>query len=159
MDSAQGAVQQYEYSATFPLLLNISGQPTYFIALKDDSSLVKMYAMVNVQQYQIVATGTSAVNCASNYETLLAENGIISDYDGSVSKGKEVVTGRIEEIRTAVISGNTIYYLQLDSSDVFYSISASVAQQVVVLDVGDRVEITYSPGDGEILAASRVTEK
>lgn len=47
MHSAQGAVQQYGYQATFPLLLNVSGQPTYFMALKDSSSLVKMYAMVN----------------------------------------------------------------------------------------------------------------
>ena len=57
MSSAQGAVQQYSYKATFPLLLNVSDQPTYFMALKDSAGLVKMYAMVNVQQYQVVATG------------------------------------------------------------------------------------------------------
>lgn len=159
MYSAQGAVQQYEYNATFPLLLNISGQPTYFIALKDDSSLVKMYAMVNVQQYQIVATGTSAANCAVNYEMLLAENGVIDDYDGNAAAGTETVTGRIEEIRTAVIGGNTIYYFLLDSSDAFYSISAAASPQIVVLNVGDRVEITYTPGEGDILIASKVLEK
>ena len=51
MLSAQGAVQQYSYQATTPLLLNTGGQPTYFMALKDASQLVKMYAMVNVSQY------------------------------------------------------------------------------------------------------------
>lgn len=34
--SAQGAVQDLGYKATFPLLLNISGQPTYFLAHKDN---------------------------------------------------------------------------------------------------------------------------
>ena len=55
--SAQSQVQQMRYSATFPLLLNIADQPTYFMALKGEDGLVKMYAMVNVQQYNIVETG------------------------------------------------------------------------------------------------------
>ena len=67
MNSAEGVVQHLNYSATFPLLLNISNQPTYFMALKDYAGLVKMYAMVNVQQYQIVATGASVEECQSNY--------------------------------------------------------------------------------------------
>ena len=57
MDSAQSQVQQMRYEATFPLLLNIADQPTYFMALKGADGLVKMYAMVNVQQYQLVETG------------------------------------------------------------------------------------------------------
>ena len=59
MASAEGVVQHLNYVSTFPLLLNISNQPTYFMALKDSAGLVKMYAMVNVEQYQIVATATS----------------------------------------------------------------------------------------------------
>ena len=59
MDSAEGQVQNLRYTATFPLLLNVAEQPTYFMALKDASELVKMYAMVNVNQYQIVATGAT----------------------------------------------------------------------------------------------------
>ena len=70
MDSAMGAVQQYSYQATAPLLLNSGGQPTYFMALKDASQLVKMYAMVNVQQYNIVAIGNSVDECVENYEEL-----------------------------------------------------------------------------------------
>lgn len=63
MDSARGQVQQMNYTATFPLLLNIADQPTYFMALKDAAGLVKMYAMVNVSQYQIVATGSDVAEC------------------------------------------------------------------------------------------------
>lgn len=79
MSSAEGAVQQFSYDATFPLLLNISDQPTYFMALKDAAGLVKMYAMVNVQQYQIVATGNSVRQCQQNYHDLLVDNQIIED--------------------------------------------------------------------------------
>lgn len=82
MSSAEGAVQQFSYDATFPLLLNISDQPTYFMALKDAAGLVKMYAMVNVQQYQIVATGNSVRQCQQNYHDLLVDNQVIED-DGS----------------------------------------------------------------------------
>ncbi|MEG2378415.1 MAG: CvpA family protein, partial [Clostridia bacterium] len=59
MASAEGVVQHLNYKSTFPLLLNISSKPTYFMALKDNAQLVKMYAMVNVEQYQVVATGAT----------------------------------------------------------------------------------------------------
>ena len=71
MDSAEGQVQNLRYTATFPLLLNVAEQPTYFMALKDASELVKMYAMVNVNQYQIVATGATVAECESNYRQML----------------------------------------------------------------------------------------
>ncbi len=76
MSSAEGQVQNLGYKATFPLLLNISGEPTYFVALKDDAGLVKKYAMVNVQKYQIVAVGDSVSACEKSYASLMNENGI-----------------------------------------------------------------------------------
>ncbi|MBQ3496815.1 MAG: CvpA family protein, partial [Oscillospiraceae bacterium] len=84
MASAEGQVQQMSYDATFPLLLNIAGQPTYFMALKDAAGLVKMYAMVNVSQYQIVATGTTVALCEQNYRTMLEQNGLIGEQDAVV---------------------------------------------------------------------------
>ena len=79
--SAQSQVQQMRYTATFPLLLNIADQPTYFMALKGADGLVKMYAMVNVQQYNIVETGGTVAECEANYRRALADNGLISDSD------------------------------------------------------------------------------
>ena len=110
MASAQGQVQHLSYKATFPLLLNISEQPTYFMALKDAAGLVKMYAMVNVSQYQIVATGSTVAECESNYRVMLANNNLIdeSQTDISVSDQQEAA-GVIAEIRSAVIDGNTWY--------------------------------------------------
>lgn len=78
-ESAQSQVQQMSYIATFPLLLNIADQPTYFMALKGADGLVKMYAMVNVQQYNIVETGGTVAECEANYRRTLADNGLISD--------------------------------------------------------------------------------
>ncbi len=147
MDSAQGAVQQFSYKATFPLLLNIGGQPTYFMALKDNSSLVKQYAMVNVQQYQIVATGATVAQCEQNYLALLRENGVRADVTGGVSAEPETVSGRITDIRTAVLDGTTYYYLRLDGEGDFYRVSAAECEAVVTLDVGMAVSVTVS-GEG-----------
>ena len=159
MASAQGQVQHLSYKATFPLLLNISEQPTYFMALKDAAGLVKMYAMVNVSQYQIVATGSTVAECESNYRVMLANNNLIdeSQTDISVSDQQEAA-GVIAEIRSAVIDGNTWYYLRLSGSDVYYAISAAADQNVVILNAGDDVSVKYAAGEGSICKAYAVTK-
>lgn len=164
--SAQGAVQNFKYTATFPILLNISGQPTYFMSLKDDSNLVKMYAMVNVEQYQVVVTGSKISECTENYMKKLKENGInisvdidnIDDNptsDDAVQPDTKVVTakGKVEDIRTAVIAGESYYYIKLENGDKYYSVKASDEQQVVILNVGDKVEITHDESEEAIIEA------
>lgn len=136
--SAQGVVQDLGYTATFPLLLNIGGQPTYFMSLKDGSDLVKMYAMVNVAQYQVVATGNTVSACESNYLSLLAQNNIPTT---NVEIPETGVSGVVAEIRTAVMNGNTYYFIRLEGQEEFYSISATTDQNVVLLNVGDSVTI------------------
>ncbi len=159
MDSAEGAVQQFSYTATFPLLLNIGGQPTYFMALKDYSNLVKQYAMVNIQQYQIVATGATVVACEQNYLALLRENNITADVAGTdVPNEAKTVTGRLDEIRTAVLDGTTYYYLRLEGEDIFYRVSAVECENAVILNVGDDVTITASSqSGGSIVQAESVS--
>ena len=163
MSSAQGAVQQYSYQATFPLLLNISGQPTYFMALKDASSLVKMYAMVNVQQYQIVAAGYSVSECAANYETMLLERDIVSEEEihfDTGMPGSQTVSGVIADIRQAVIDGNTCIYIRLLDDELYYVVSAADDPTAVILDIGDRVGLRYQADavSGGIVSASLVQE-
>ena len=158
MDSARGQVQQMNYTATFPLLLNIADQPSYFMALKDAAGLVKMYAMVNVSQYQIVATGSSVADCESSYRLMLARNGLISDSDTDVKPtGQGQVTGTIAEIRSAVVEGNTWYYLRLQDGTVYYAISAADDKNAVILSVGDQVTVTFAEGEDRILSAYSVT--
>lgn len=155
MDSARGQVQHLGYTATFPLLLNVGGEPTYFMAMKDQAQLVKKYAMVNVQQYQIVATGDTVAECEQSYLELLNQTGIM---DGDITlSGTETVNGTIAEIRSAVLDGNTVYFIKLIGSDVFYSISAVEQPLAVILNSGDQVAVTYRPGEGSILGGVEIT--
>ena len=145
MNSAEGVVQHLNYSATFPLLLNISNQPTYFMALKDYAGLVKMYAMVNVQQYQIVATGASVEECQSNYYKLLRQNKLDTGEAPILPADEDTVTGTVTALRSAVIEGTTMYYVTLDAGNTVYCISAGEVEKVILLNVGDRITITYEP--------------
>ena len=145
MASAMGVVQDLGYTATFPLLLNIAGEPTYFIPLKDATELVKMYAMVNVAQYQIVATGTTVSSCEQAYIQMLSDKGLVQKEELPQTQASGVVT----DIRTAVLDGNTYYFLQLEDGDIFYSISASDNRDVVTLNLGDTVTIDHALPAGE----------
>ena len=147
--SAEGVVQQYEYVSTFPLLLNISGQPTYFMALKDDAQLVKMYAMVNVQQYQIVATGATVAECEANYIRLLNNADLVEEETPASS----TVSGRVGEIRSAVIDGNTHIYIRLEGQSVYYVVSVADAPLAAILDLGDAVTLSVAEGEGELISA------
>ncbi len=138
--SAEGVVQDLGYTATFPLLLNISGQPTYFIPLMDATNLVKSYAMVNVAQYQIVATGTTVDKCEQEYIRQLTDKGITQVELLPQTEAK----GKVAEIRTAVIEGNSFYFIRLEGEKVFYSLSAAQNREVVTLNVGDTVTIEYA---------------
>ncbi len=143
-NSAQGVVQDLGYTATWPLLLNIAGEPTYFMSLKDANQLVKLYAMVNVAQYQVVATGSTVAQCEENYLELLGRQGITQAPVPEVPLTAQA-TGAITDLRTAVINGNSVYYLKLYEGGVTFTISVADQPDVVTLDVGDQVTISYEP--------------
>ena len=115
------------------------------MALKDNAQLVKMYAMVNVRQYTIVATGNTLAECEREYIRLLSQNNISTD---AVLPETET-SGVISEIRTAVLDGNSYYFIRLEGNPVFYSISASAAPIAVTLDPGDTVSIEHVPATEE----------
>ncbi len=145
MSSAEGQVQNLHYTATFPLLLNISGEPTYFIALKDDAGLVKMYAMVNVQKYQIVATGDTVGECEDIYTDLMYENGIKETAEDT----REVltITAPITKIAQGVIEGNSHYYIMLEGSEGIFDIPVTDFIDIIRYNVGDEVTIEYKEGE------------
>ncbi len=150
-DSAEGVVQHLNYTSTFPLLLNISGEPTYFMSLKDDAELVKMYAMVNVRQYNIVATGSTVAECEANYIKQLNQNGVVDNAPGAE------VSGVVAEIRSAVIEGNSYYYFRLEGESHYYSISAADSQLAVIVNVGDTIRLLSGSTQGSIRSASDLT--
>ena len=157
MGSAEGVVQDLGYIATFPLLLNINGEPTYFIPLKDQANLVKSYAMVNVARYDIVATGNTVNQCEQEYIRMLADRGVSDVEDLPQTQA----SGVIADIRSAVLEGTTYYFLRLEGEQVYYSLSAVDNPIAVLLNVGDSVTIQHNaPAEGEeaaILGGASVT--
>ena len=146
MASAEGQVQNLKYQASFPLLLNISGEPTYFVALKDGAGLVKKYAMINVEKYQWVAIGDTVQECERNYSQLLETNGIESTRTEDLKK----VTGVIEVIAPVVIEGNTHYYICLEGQEGIFDVDLSNEDLIGIVryQEGDRISLSCEEGAG-----------
>ena len=146
MSSAEGQVQNLGYRASFPLLLNIAGEPTYFMALKDDAGLVKKYAMVNVQKYQWVAIGDTIEECEKDYKELLSTNGIVSQSQGESLE----ISGVIELIAPVVIEGSTHYYIGITGSDELFDVDVSDEGMygIVRYKEGDRISLVYTENYG-----------
>ncbi|MCI8923048.1 MAG: CvpA family protein [Lachnospiraceae bacterium] len=146
MSSAEGQVQNLGYRSTFPLLLNIADEPTYFMALKDGAGLVKKYAMVNVQKYQWVAIGDTVQECEKNYMELLNTNGIVS----AAAESNKSVSGKIESISPVVLGGNSHYYICLVGQDDIFDVDMTDASLVTIIkyQVGDQVTFQYAEGYG-----------
>ncbi|MBQ9860881.1 MAG: CvpA family protein [Clostridia bacterium] len=140
MESAQGKVQEKNYTATFPLLLNVNDRPTYFMSLKDSAGLVKMYAFVDVRQYQIVGTGTSVKEALNAFFEELQSNDEVGlgDEGGSAVK-EQTVTGVIADIRSAVVDGETRYYILLQNDTAVYVAGVGINSRLPFAKVGDSV--------------------
>ncbi len=139
MKSAEGQVQQYGYSATFPYLINIQGEPTYFTTLKDSGGLVKQYALVDVKNYNIVGVGDTVQAALNKYVDVLSNSNI--SLDGS--SAKETVEGEIERIGLVVKNGTSIYDIKLKEKENIYSISTETIREAAMLREGDKVSIEY----------------
>ncbi len=140
MSSAEEQVQHLKYTATFPILLNIGDRPTYFMSLKGDAGLVKMYAFVDVQQYQVVGTGSTVKEARQNYITRLSTEGDISIES---SKETDTVVGKVVDIESAVVGGNTVYYILLDDNNV-YTADITLSDKLPFLAEGCSVTLTVS---------------
>ncbi len=141
MSSAEGQVQHLNYQATFPILLNIADEPTYFLSLKDNAGLVKKYAMVNIQKYQIVAIGDTVAECEKAYRSLMAGSGIETL---DVSKA-QTITGAITMMKDIVSEGNTYYYLMVEGSDALFAVKAQENLEILKKQAGDVVTLEYVP--------------
>lgn len=150
MSSAEGQVQNLKYKATFPILINAGGQPTYFLSLKDDANLVKKYAFVSVENYQIVATGDSVVEAEQAYYALLEANGKTTESNEYQSTE---LTGTINAINEAVVDGNSTYYFTLEGNDTLFISDISLSNRLPLAKVGDTVTIEYvnSKDESEVI--------
>lgn len=145
MISASGKVQEKNYEATFPVMYNILGKPTYVTSLKDKAGLVKMVAFVSVEDYTIVGIGETKEDALRNYREQLKSKGNKVTIENYTSQ--ETTTGVVQRINSDVRDGNTYYYFTVDSlKDVIFTVSSNVSNEIPITKEGDRVKIGYEKG-------------
>lgn len=139
MSAAEGQVQEKRYIASFPSLINVSGQATYILVLKDNGGLVKLYALVNVENYGIVATGSTQAEAFAAYKKLLASSGAVDNTpENTLSK-----TVAVEDVRMAVLDGSSVIYITADSGMV-YKGYLSEDESLILIREGDSITVEYS---------------
>jgi hypothetical protein len=150
MQSAEGKVQNFKYSATFPILINVSGLPTYFITLKDNAGLVKMYAMVSVKDYSVVGVGETVKGTRDSYLMVLSSSR--AGNLPNIAINKVVTTGTVTRIGSDIRDGRTYYYFTLaEIPGKILVANSDLNSQLPVTQNGDKVEIEYvSANDIEI---------
>lgn len=147
MAAAEGEVQEKGYDAAFPSLINVGGVPTYIMVLKDDGGLVKMYAMVNVEQYNIVATASTQGEVFANYKKLLkTEGGSIVPDNGTANSTAIIKVAGIQFINT---EDGTVVYIKDENHNVYKQKFAD-NEQLIKITEGDTIKVTYEPSEDGI---------
>lgn len=150
MASAEGQVQQMNYTSTFPLLINLNNKPTYLVSLKDAAGLVKMYGFIDVENYQKVVVTDSSKGievAAQNY---------LNSFDEEISE--DVLTKKeikIKKINEVVKSGNTYYYI-LDNENNKYKVSIDISDNLPFLTNGDIINIGFYDNKEEIIEIIKI---
>jgi len=151
MDSAKGQVQQMRYSSTFPLLINLGGRPTYLISLKDNAGLVKMYAFVDVVDYQRVVVTDSSKGIQTAADAYLSEMNDVSTNTGKLEKDINITS-----LKETIIDGNTYYYFK-DYDGQKYKVSINTNRDILpFLNNGDYVHIIYNK-ESDVITISKIT--
>lgn len=151
MKSAEGSVQEKNYEATFPVMYNILGQPTYVSSLKDKAGLVKRVVFVSVEDYNIVGVGRDKAEAMKNYKDALESGGSGLEIDESDEFDKEL-EATVKRIAADTKNGNTIYYLTLDTDDgnIFYATS-KISKELPLTKEGDKIKITFSKDEKDVI--------
>ncbi len=149
MHAAEGEVQEKGYVASFPSLVNIGGQPSYIMVLKDAGGLVKLYALVNVEKYSIVATGTTQNEAIGNYRKLLQKASLNVPGESELATADVVIS----LVRIVEIDNQAVVYLTAEDGTVYKS-SLNMDESLILIREGDSLSICYDetivPGIREI---------
>ena len=151
MKSAKGKVENYGYDATFPILLNVDNVPSYFLSLKDEEGLVKKYAFVSVENYEIVGIGDSVKEARENYMKLINDSG-----HAKIKTLTNKTEGKIVSIKEVVVDGNTTYYFTLENDTKTYIASIKVNPQLPLSKAGDEVKLTYLDDSNEAKTVTKL---
>lgn len=139
MSSAEGQVQHLNYRSTFPVLLNISSTPTYFVSLKDQEGLVKKYSFIAVSNYDAVGVGDTVAEAQRNYILKLREIGMVKDDETRYTE----ITGTVAMVSTAIVDGNSVYYITLDEDPRLFVVNVSVNLEVLFTTENDEVTMKF----------------
>ena len=145
MESAQGQVQEKGYVASFPSLINIAGEATYIMVLKDNSGLVKLYALVNVENYSIVATGATQKDAKEAYLQALKEFEIIDEIpnnDVVVDDNTKEIDIEVAKIQVFTVNGESVFYFTATDGEI-YKQSIANDESVIIVKEGDNLRIKY----------------
>ena len=156
-NSAVGKIQEKRYSASTPIPYNINGIPTYVMTLKDDGGLVKMFAMVAIEDYTIVGVGNTMRETLMAYKSAMNMTGNKLNVKNANQKMslKTVIT----RISNDVKNGNSFYYFTVkDNKNIFIG-SSQVSNEIPVSVVGDSVEINFDSDMQGVLDVSGFKNK
>ena len=141
--SAEGMLQEKEYTATLPVPLNVQGIPTYFMTMKDKAGLIKSYAFVNIENYSIVATGSTVAQAQQKYIDAILAGGN-SSVIGSDEAYLYHTEGVVSRISAEISNGNTTYYMIInDDHTKLYVASSALSDELAITREGDNVKLSY----------------
>ncbi|MEE0212132.1 MAG: hypothetical protein UEP78_08760 [Negativibacillus sp.] len=141
--SAEGRVQDLKYRATFPIILNIDSQPTYFMTLKDNIGLIKQYAFVSVTNYSTVGTGESVSAAMRDYENKLRSDGVTTI--GKLGGVVEQLEGTVLRISGEYSGGNTVYkFLLSEKPDILFIAESTAGAELALTQPNDKIQVEYS---------------
>lgn len=138
--SAEGKVQQFGYRASFPMIINLDGQATYFMTLKDNAGLIKQYAFVSVSNYTNVGTGETIDSALRNYRQ------VQGTVNSNISAGQATTTAKGTVLRIASETmENTITYKIIleEQKDHIFTVSYELSSELALTQPGDRVSMDY----------------
>lgn len=150
--SAEGKVQEKGYHASLPIPYLINNIPTYVMTLKDDGGLVKMFAMVSINDYTIVGVGNTMRETLMAYKNVynMADNGIDPAAVSTKKSFKSVVT----RIENDVKNGNSFYYFTVKDYPNIFVGSSQLSNELPVTMVGDSINIAFDVDLEEVIDVS-----
>lgn len=144
---AEGVVQEKEYVASYPLLLTIGNEETYFMLMRDKSDNLTGYAFVSYKDYTKSSVATSLLDAQAQYVKSLSKSNSTEVLDESNSIE---LNGVISDIASENIDGTTVYYVKIEGSDKIFQMFSELNLDIVFANIGDKIKITYFDSNSKV---------
>ena len=156
-NSAKGKVQEKGFYASLPIPYNINNIPTYVMTLKDNGGLVKMYAMVAIEDYTIVGVGNTLRESLMAYKNAFNQSG--NKINTKSKTEKNIIKSVITRINGDVKNGNTYYYFTLRNMPKVFIGSTQISNDFPLTNLGDSVYVSFDNDNQEVIDVSTFKNK